>query len=140
MKPQWLEFVDHTADEYIRVTGADLPQLLERLAWAMFSLLTDMECIRPQKRWRIAVEADDPESLVVRWLSELNVLHQTDHVLLSEFDVSVSGKTALEAVVRGETIDHERHDIFTEIKAVTYHGLDITRCGDRLVASVIFDM
>jgi len=36
--PEWLKFVDHTADAGIAVEAPDLARLFERAAWAMFSV------------------------------------------------------------------------------------------------------
>jgi len=140
MVPNWLTFVNHTADEYIEVTAENYARIFERAAWAMFSILTDMHTVRDTETWTVNVAADDREALLVRWLSELNVLHQLRHIVLARFTVRQVSNTALKARVHGEAIDPERHCILTEIKAVTYHGLQIKPRGDHLVARIMFDL
>ena len=46
----------------------------------------------------------------------------------------------LQASVLGEKVDLERHTIYTEIKAVTFHGLSIEQRESGWEATVIFDM
>jgi SHS2 domain-containing protein len=42
--------------------------------------------------------------------------------------------------VRGEIFDPSRHQFKTEIKAVTYHQVEIIDKGESWVARVIFDI
>ncbi|MBN2450926.1 MAG: archease [Lentisphaeria bacterium] len=136
----WLTLVPHTADGGIRVTGPSRRKVFERAARGMFSLLTDLECVRPSREWDIEVAAPSPEELLVAWLSELNVRHQTEHVLLCRFRVQALSDTALRAGVSGEPIDPARHEVLTEIKAVTYCGLELGCSRGVWVARVIFDL
>ena len=138
-RPEWLEIVDHTADIGIRVWADDVKMLFERAAWAMFSLLTDMRRVQPRRTWRVSVEASDREALLVRWLSELNLMHQTRGALFSRFEVTECAEKRLRARMQGEAIG-DRHRIHTEIKAVTFHDLAVGRVGDVWRAQVIFDV
>ena len=46
----------------------------------------------------------------------------------------------LEADVSGEIFDPARHTIFTEIKAVTFHDLQLERDESGWKAQIIFDL
>jgi SHS2 domain-containing protein len=136
----WLKYLDHTADEALEVRAAELPLLFARCAWGMFSLLTDMDTVRPVRAEDVVVEATDREALLVRWLSELNVRHQTRHVVFSRFEVAALTDERLTATVWGEPLDPRRHTIHAEIKAVTYHLLHIIRDEHGWTARVLFDV
>ena len=138
--PEWLDFVDHTADAGIVVQAADLKELFARAAWGMFSLITDMDAIRLAEMTRVSMEDGDCEGLMVKWLSELNYRHVTEHRLFGKFSVVELSEERLEAEVGGERIDPARHTIFTEIKAVTFHGLRLRRENQVWKAQVIFDL
>jgi protein archease len=127
--PVWLNFVDHTGDAGIWVRAADLKELFARAAWGMFSLVTDME-----------LQATDRYSLMVRWLSELNYRHVTENRLFGKFEIIDIDEESLAAVVRGERLDPARHQIFTEIKAVTFHGMRLERGQKGWEAQIIFDV
>jgi Uncharacterized conserved protein len=81
---------------------------------------------------------------MVEWLSELNYRHTVDHVLYSAFEgVSIEetdNGLALTATARGEPIAPERHTVYTEIKAITFHGLDVHETDDGWAVQVIFDV
>jgi SHS2 domain-containing protein len=138
--PEWLGYVDHTADAGIVVHASGLKELFARAAWGMFSLLTDLRAIRLAEMTRVHIEASDRLALMVNWLSELNYRHVTERRLFGKFEVIELGATCLEAQIRGEKIDLQRHQIFTEIKAVTFHDLRVERDGQIWKAQIIFDL
>ncbi len=77
--------------------------------------------------------------LLFDWLSELLYIYETRHLLLAHFEVTV-GEAGLAATARGEPIDHGRHQIDHEVKAITYHGLKLERQGEGWLAEVIVDI
>jgi SHS2 domain-containing protein len=138
--PEWLTFVDHTADGGIAVEAPDLVQLFERAAYAMFSVITDLAAARATETSCISIEAPDHLALLVGWLSELNYRHVTEHRIFSKFEVLALSEHHLEAEVSGEIFDPARHTIFTEIKAVTFHDLQLKRDEHGWKAQIIFDL
>ena len=73
------------------------------------------------------------------WLCELLMTFELSGLLLSEFSVRVDGQ-GLTASVRGEPLDHARHRLEHEVKAITYHGLQVERTDDGWMAEVIVDV
>jgi protein archease len=138
--PDWLEFLDHTADAGILVQAADLKELFARAAWGMFSLVTDLDTIRLVESSRIQIEASDQPALMVNWLAELNYRHVTEHRLFGKFVIVEISEKWLSAEVRGERFDPSRHNVFTEIKAVTFHDLRLQRENQGWRAQIIFDL
>jgi SHS2 domain-containing protein len=142
--PDWFREIDHTGDIGIQITASALPQLFERAAAGTFRVLTDPNTIRPTDATTITVDGHDLEALMVRWLSDLNYRHTVEHVLYGAFEVNTIDEQTdgltLTATVRGEPIDSDRHTVYTEIKAITFHGLDVHRTDDGWAVQVIFDM
>jgi SHS2 domain-containing protein len=138
--PEWLREVDHTGDIGIRISAASQDQLFERAAWGMFWVVTDLDRVRPLWAERVAVSGSDMESLLLRWLSELNYLHITRGMLFCRFSVLELSGHRLVAEVSGEKYDPDRHTVFTEIKAVTFHGMEVRQSASGWEVQVIFDM
>jgi SHS2 domain-containing protein len=138
--PDIYEPLSHTGDLGMAVYGRDVPELFAHAAWAMFDLMSDATSIQPQQTIPVHVEGTDLEDLLVRWLSELLYLYDTQRFLCCAATFTVLEPTRLTAAVRGETFDAARHPIDTEIKAVTYHQLAITQYAGRWQARVIFDL
>lgn len=140
MNPSWLEELDHTADVGLVVRAGSLEELFARAAWAMFSIVTDPATVQPREKSLLSVQATDREALLVRWLSELNYRHITEHRLFSRFDLLALTDQALQAEVWGEKIDLAHHLVYTEIKAITFHGLQIAEAAEGWKAQIIFDL
>ena len=138
--PEWLDYIDHTGDAGILLRAENLRQLFERAAWGMFSVLTNVAEIRLVEETRIQAGANDLPALMLAWLSELNYRHVTEHRLFGKFEVSVISDQIVFAEVSGETINPDRHTIFTEIKAVTFHGLRLEKSDNGWEAQIIFDL
>ena len=142
--PDWFREIDHTGDIGIQVTAPTLPCLFERAALGTFHVLTDLDAVRTPDATSIAVDGRDREALMVRWLSELNYRHTVDNVLYASFEVAsidnANDGLTLTAIARGEPIDPDRHTVHTEIKAITFHGLDVHKTDNGWGVQVIFDM
>jgi SHS2 domain-containing protein len=120
--------------------GRDLPDLFAHAAWAMFDLMSDATTIRPHRTVTLSLHAVDLEDLLVRWLSALLYLYDTQRLLCVTFHVTLLEPTHLTAPVAGELLDPDRHPIDTEIKAVTYHQIAVAQVQGRWQARVIFDL
>ena len=130
------EEIEHTADVGIRAYGTTLDEIFAAAAQGMFSLIADLSTVKPVGEDRVTASGTDPRELLVNFLQELLFLHETQGVILCEFDVTVKG-TKAEARVRGEKIDKARHELKLAIKAVTYHRIVVD--AEKGVAEVIFD-
>lgn len=139
-RPPWLRALEHTADTGMEVTAFSPEQLFARCAWGMFYELVDMRTVRPMVCRMVEVTASDQETLLVRWLSELNYLHAVEHIVANRFEIQTCTPTSLKAQVWGEPIDPTRHLILNEIKAVTYYLLKVEHRPSEWYARVLFDV
>ncbi|MBS3812210.1 archease [Candidatus Bipolaricaulota bacterium] len=123
------EYLDHGADVGVRARAQTFTGLLASAARALFSLMADLEGVRKSTEERLTVEGEDEEDLLYEWLGELLSLSQLQMTVYSEFDLEVE-KTAdrltLHGRLRGEEIDPSRHSLGTEVKGITYQGLEVT--------------
>lgn len=133
------EVIDHTADVGIVARGRDLAELFATAARGMFSLIIPAGGIEPRERRTVTVEAEDVEGLLVAWLNELLVILNGDAYLPADFLVEEIAETRLRAVLPGEPVDPRRHAFRLDVKAATYHMLEITHNGGWS-ARVIFDV
>jgi SHS2 domain-containing protein len=131
------EEIEHTADVGIRAYGHSLSELFANAAEGMFSLIADLRTVRPVGEVEVRVTSEDAPTLLLRWLSDLLYLHETQHLLFCTFEPNVRG-TSLDGVARGEVIDKKRHELKLAIKAVTRHKLSVD--PSKGIAQVIFDI
>jgi len=134
------EPIDHTADVGYRLFAPSLPELFAVAGRALFDAITELRTIQSHLQKELSVTAPDREALLVAWLSELNYLCLTEFLLFGRFDIFSLSETQIQAVAHGERIDAKRHELKTEIKAVTFHGLYIRESAEGWEAQVIFDV
>lgn len=127
--------IEHTADWMLEVWGASLAELLEQAARGMYAL-AEVE-IKEGDRSAVNFElrGRDPEILIVRFLSELLYYGERDNIAFDTFDLALSGDV-LQARLGGAEIV----SIKKEIKAVTYHNLEVKQNPRGLEARIVFDV
>jgi len=134
------EFINHTADVGIKVWGESLESLFENTAYSMFDILTELDKVKAKKSLRVEIEGKRIDELLVDWLRILLYKFNGEEYLLREFNIEEISKKGLKAKVRGEKLNLSRHTLKTEIKAATYHGLQVKKTGQGWEAQVIFDV
>lgn len=134
------EILDHTADVCMRVYGRSIGEVLKNAAYAMMDLVTDREKVNPVKGIEIEAEGETEEELLVHWLQEVLYLHQTRNMVFRDFEVNSVTDNKAKGKAFGEVIDSERHELYSDIKAVTYHNLKIESMDDRLKVDIVFDI
>lgn len=136
------EYLYHIADAKFRAYGSTLEVAFENAALAMFNVMIDTEKLKCEKSLEIEVESPDIETLLTDWLSELLYLFEVEGIVFSKFRVDKIEKKesgySLSGEASGETLDLLRHKFDTQVKAVTYHELEIKK-DDGFYVQVIVD-
>jgi SHS2 domain-containing protein len=133
------EFIDHTADAGIRVEAPTLEDLFETAGLAFTELVTSADSVDCRVERRFKLQEDDIETLLVSWLQELLYLLDTEELVFARFQIRLRA-FSLEASAWGEVFDPNIHTMKTEVKAVTYHQLGVTKSDQGWQAQVIFDI
>jgi len=134
------ELLDHTADVGVKAYGKTLSEAFEHAAKGMFDIITDNSEIENTGQYDIQLEAPDLEQLLVDWLSELLFLNSANNLIFGFFKVDLDEKKkSLNARVFGEKFNLSKHNIGAEIKAVTYHILEVKKKKPYHV-QVLFDI
>jgi SHS2 domain-containing protein len=134
------ELFEHTADLGLRVRGADLDGLFRDAADGLFAIIVEeVPPVAGAERLTFRVEGTRRDHLLFDWLNELLYVFDTRHLLLRDFEVSVADD-GLSASAAAQPLDERRHATLHEVKAITYHGLTVTRTPDGWLAEVILDI
>ena len=139
MKPY--EILDHTADILLKSYGSSLAEAFEHAAVGMFDQIYPTTDVKSIGEFQVDLQNDDIEQLLVDWLSELLYIHETQKIIFAKFKVNLDEKNnKLVSQAYGENIDPEKHVIANEIKAVTYHMLEIGCQDQNYFVKVLFDI
>jgi len=134
------EELSHTADWSLRVWAEDLAHLFVETARGMNSLAGVKLAEKPRVRRTFSASAQDTESLLVSFLSELVYHTEQDNLAFDDFDLSIDLEDGqpgrLSAILRGAPI----LSLDKAIKAVTYHNLQIQQTARGYEIEIVFDV
>jgi SHS2 domain-containing protein len=127
--------IEHTADWELEAWAPDLLSLLEQAARGMASLSGLRLGSGPRCKRTIEIEARDPESLVVGFLSEILYFGEDEGLGFDSFDLELNGMH-LSGRLEGTPVQ----SIEKEIKAVTYHKLVVRFEEKGVRVRIVFDV
>jgi SHS2 domain-containing protein len=132
------EEIAHTADLEIRVWGKDLVSLFRQAAAGMIQLsgVEELEEGISSVQQNISIEAMDFEGLLILFLEELLYRLTEDYMVYEIQKLSVTSEYTLKAELKGAQIKSYQRDI----KAVTYHNLNIKTTADGYEVNIVFDI
>ncbi len=141
------EEIDHTADIGIRIYGQRLEELFINAGIGMFQVMrsdADNELLgkdrNAEHKREIQLKASDSETLLRDWMAELLYLHTTDRLYFTKFHVHSLSDRSIQGSAEGFKISNADENHIMDIKAVTYHGLEVKEASSGFTAQVIFDI
>ena len=132
--------LDHTADLGIKIRGTDLKDLFESAGKALIHLMLKGATPGKTSSMKITVSGEDLADLMVRWLGEILYLFEGENLVVNYINIHDITPYRLEATLKTVPFDPQVHEILSEIKAVTYHQIEVANKGDQWEARVIFDI
>ena len=137
------EILEHIADIGIAAYGKTKREVFINAARGMFEIIAgETKNLKENFYDKIKLEADNLEGLLFAWLNELLYISETKLVILSKLKIKELSDFQVKAEVRGMKINPPSVKIEKEIKAVTYHRLEIKKDEKSGLwrAQVIFDI
>lgn len=131
------EYFEATADVGLKAYGKDLNEAFENAGLAIFNIISDTSGIEALKEIEFEVTSEDEVSLLYDYLEELLFYHEVEFMLFSEFHVEIDENLHLKAKIIGEEIDWDKHERKTEIKAITFHKMDVKRTSHVELQAIV---
>lgn len=135
--PMRYEVLEHTADVMIKARGATVEECFENAAFAMMDQILDASSVGAVLFEDMTVEGGSLDELLYNFLSEVLFIFDARDLVLSVFHVSI-GTGSLRCRATGEMFDRSRHSPRQEVKAVTYHMLQVDEAEPSV--TVLFDV
>ena len=144
MKEAGFEYEDHTADIQVRIWAPNLEEAFSQTALSLMTTITsDLEKISPVIEKKIRIEAEDKEALLFDFLSEFLFIFDVEELVFNKINVQYIKKKKdnyeLEAILNGEKFDKKKHEIGTEVKAITYSFMNIDE-KNKVEIKIVFDI
>ncbi len=144
MSSHKFEHLSHVSDAFIAAYGRTLLEAFENAALSVTETMTDPTTISEELKDAISVTGHDEKALLYNWLEQLLLNFDIDGKIYSRFRVNTierrNGFWNLTAEAYGEKFVSGKHPSRTEIKAVTYHQMDIRKKEGKYVLKFILDL
>jgi SHS2 domain-containing protein len=120
-------YLDHMTDAFIEVTGDTLEKAFENAGISVVDTIVNIKTVENKEDRKLEVKANDLEGLLYSWLEAIIILTITDGFVVKNFKVNITKNEMyhLRAEISGEEINFEKHHFKMEIKAPTYHLMEI---------------
>jgi len=135
------KFVDHTTDAIIEVTAKNLKEAFLVAANAEINLTLDQDKVEEKDQKEFSAQGKDLYYLLFSWLEEIPFLLITEGFAIKriELDIEKNGNYKIYAKAYGETLDLKKHNFKVEIKAPTFHDMEI-RENDQVYMRFLLDL
>lgn len=133
------ESVEHTADLAIRAWAEEMSGLIEQSARGMLDLMLSQP---PDAADSVQIlgTGDDREELVIDCLRQILLLIDTEGLVPVSARVLRADETQVRCEVGVVAIEDGREALAEDIKAVTYHALEVRSRDGMLEVEIVFDV
>jgi SHS2 domain-containing protein len=132
--------LEHPSDLGIEASGSTVGEAFEQAALGLVAVIAEPKTIEAVVERLVELDAQDAESLLVKWLSEILYLYDGEDYLVKEAKIDSISATNLKARLLGEEYQPEKHTLKLDVKAVTYHQLSIETKNGRTTVQVFLDI
>ena len=118
---------EHTADAGIEAEAETLSGAFHEISLAFTEIITGGKLPDNKESFEFHLESADLDSLLVNYMSHLIFLFDTENFLVSsiKIDIKVGDCNIIHGELYGDLYDENKHGYGVEVKAVSYHMLEI---------------
>ncbi|WP_455644688.1 archease [Methanosphaera sp.] len=137
------KYFDTTADIGIEVNTDNLNDAYIQSSLATLNLITDIEKIKPKIIKDILIESEDEYGLLYDWITEILILLNSEDFMASEYDINIKRENnsyIISGTVSGDIYNTNIYNYKTEVKAITYHKMEIEKEDNNYKIRFIVDI
>jgi SHS2 domain-containing protein len=139
-----IKIIDHTADEAIEIFADSTEGLFTAAAYGMKDVLVEPFELEDKAVKKLFLNESTKEELLVKFLDEINFLFQTEKWLFNKVSTikinADSGGWTITSELEGEIYNARKHVLKHEIKAVTFHQMEIKETSGGFITRIVFDI
>ncbi len=122
-----IRYLDHTTDAIIEIKAANLEEAFTLAARSVIETTIDIESVKEQEAREFSVKGKDLKYLLLNWLEEVNYFLITEGFAIHRVSISIEQNDGyqINAKIFGEKLDLKKHNFKVEIKAPTFHDMQI---------------
>lgn len=133
--------LEHATDAIFEVTAPNLEEAFVIAAKSVIETILDVNTIEEKEEKTLEVSGKDLSYLLYNWLEELIILTITDGFAAKRITINIEKNAEYKILARfwGEQIDIKKHHFKVEIKAPTFHEMEVKQ-GDTIYMKYLLDL
>ena len=126
------KLLEHTTDAFIEVTAPNLKEAFTISAQSVIDTTIDSSTVDEKDEMNIKVSGKDLKYLLFNWLEAIIYQLITEGFAIKRLEIDLQKKDQYEINAKsfGEPIDLKKHNFKVEIKAPTFHLMEISEEKD----------
>ena len=135
------KLLDHATDAVIEITASNLKEAFAVAGQSVVDITLNSEKVEEKEQRLLKVTGKDLRYLLFNWLEEVNYQLITEGFAIHRFtiDISKNLEYKLNATAYGESLDLQKHHFRVEIKAPTFHEMEIKE-GKQVIMRFLLDL
>lgn len=135
------KFLDHATDAIIEIRAKNLKEAFSVTADAVINLTLDQDKVEEKEQKEFSARGKDLRYLLFSWLEEISFVLITEGFAIKriEFDMDEKDGYQIDATAFGEPLDFKKHNFKVEIKAPTFHEMEIKE-GEKVFMRFLLDL
>jgi SHS2 domain-containing protein len=131
---------DLTSDVMFEAYGGTLEEVFINSAYALFSIVCDVEKVEPRRWVEVEIGKPSTEELLYEWLNYLLYESEVRGMFFSKFEIKIKkGKNLkLKGKIGGEEVSQEKGG--TVVKGITYYGFALQKTKNGYKAKIAVDI
>jgi SHS2 domain-containing protein len=124
-------YLEHATDALIEVKAPTLEEAFVVAARSVVETILDIDSVEEKKTRSLHVAGKDLNYLLYNWLEEMIILTITEGFATRSVKIRIekNSEYMIHADLSGEDIDVKKHHFKVEIKAPTFHLMEINQDG-----------
>jgi protein archease len=125
------KFLDHTTDAFIEVHAKDFKEAFLIAAYAAIEITIDKDKVQEKEHKEFTAQGKDLQYLLYSWLEEIIFVLITDGFAIRRIELEINENQGYKiwAKAYGEPLEFLKHNFKIEIKAPTFHDMEIRKNG-----------
>ena len=123
-----IRYLEHATDAFIEVKAPTLEEAFVKAGESVVETTIDISSVEEKEKKILKVKGKELRHILFNWLEEINFQLITEGFAIKRFELSLQKNDEYEitATAFGEPIDLDKHHFKVEIKAPTFHLMEIS--------------
>lgn len=136
-----IKYLEHTTDAFIEIKASSLEEAFEKAGESVVDTTIDISLVEEKESRTLKVKGKELRHVLFDWLEEVNYQLITEGFAIHRFEVTLdkNEEYIITAKAFGEPIDLEKHRFKVEIKAPTFHLMEISE-GKEVSMRFLLDL